>query len=184
MPSRTKFESLAGSRWQAHAYDRVYARATATGTPRLIIAASEEGSRTLLELASVLSGPFSLLYVLVVARGGVSGRYQSPWLDRDELDAAVERFRTFLDSDGRHHLWIHSTPEAATLVYDRHNVIYAYGPLDAFVTVLQTAGYAEADSLPFPTPHAHRYHAAFDEVQTELVALPGWTFSPLRKEDE
>jgi hypothetical protein len=45
----------------------------------------------LLHLAAVLSEPFSVLYVLSVARGGsVEGPISEPWMNRTSLTALVE----------------------------------------------------------------------------------------------
>jgi hypothetical protein len=122
---------------------------------------------------------------LVVHRGaGQPGRYQSPWLTRDELVDFGAKFGSYFDRDGRHHVWLLSPSEQATLVYDRHNVIFAYGPQDKYVKTLRDMGYAEADSLDLPFPHQHRFHAELDSFERELTALPGWHYTPLRKGDE
>ncbi|HVT72904.1 MAG TPA: hypothetical protein VHD61_07190 [Lacunisphaera sp.] len=155
------------------------------GPDRLKIAVSEEGTQILLQLASLLREPFAALYILLVPRGGsAEGRYQSPWMSRSELSDLFERFAAFWDQDARHHLWLFSDPDRATLVYDRHNVIFAYGPIEDYVRVLEAGGYTEAQELPFPAPHTHHYHATLDEQERALVSLPGWSKSPLREGDE
>jgi hypothetical protein len=65
-------------------------------------------------------------------------------------------------------------------VYDQHNVIFAYGPIDEYVRILQSGGDSEASELRFPAPHRHHYHPEFDEQERALAPLPGWTISPLR----
>ena len=139
----------------------------------------------MLQLARLLGEPFAVLYVLLVPRGGSeAGRYQSPWLNRDELNEMFDRHADFWEQDGRHHVWLHSATDEATLVYDQHNVIFAYGPLDEYVALLEAAGYKEASELDFPAPHGHCFHVEFDEMERELASSPGWTRSPLQDGDE
>lgn len=185
MTSFPKFLSRVGNEWVPHRYPRVFVQEKTTGPDRLKIAVSEGGSRVLLELASVLQAPFGVLYVMLVPRGGSRpGRYQSPRLNRAEVAALFDRFGCFWDEDGRHHVWLHSEPGQATLVYDQHNVVFAYGPLPDFRRVLKTLGYSEASELSFPEPHAHQYHRGFDEAERALVSLPGWKPFPLAPDDE
>ncbi|MBK1884501.1 hypothetical protein JIN85_18945 [Luteolibacter pohnpeiensis] len=185
MSALPKFESQVGDEWIVHRYPKVFVREKTSGADRLKIEASQEGTQTMLLLASVLGAPFAALYVLLVPRGGsAEGRYQSPWMSRSELSDLFERFASYWDQDARHHIWLFSDPDRATLVYDQHNVIFAYGPIEDYIRVLETSGYSEAQALAFPAPHTHRYHVAFDQEERDLVSLPGWTKSPLRKGDK
>ena len=185
MTSLSKFESQVGEDWFPHEYPKVFVRETTTGSDRLKIAVSARGTETMLQLAAVLGEPFAALYVLLVPRGGgEAGRYQSPWMSRSQLTDLFERFAHFWDQDSRHHVWLFSHPDQATLVYDQHNVVFAYGPIEDYVRVLETSGYSEAQQLTFPAPHSHRYHLTLDEDERALVSLPGWTRSPLQEGDE
>jgi hypothetical protein len=185
MTALPKFESQDGNDWRLHEYPKVFVRERTTGPDRLKIAASKGGTDLLLQLAAVLSGPFSVLYVLHVARGGsAEGRYQSPWMERHALTALIERIADCLEQDGRHHLWLFSGSDRATLVFDHHNVIFAYGPLEDLVRLLEAAGYSEAPELNYPAPHRHQFHAAFDEDERRITALPGWERSELREGDD
>src|SRR5256885_11137333 len=117
-----KFASrVSGELWLAHDYGNVYAIEKPTdGSKRLRIAVSYSGSQILRTLSKSLQGPFFLLYVLVIFRGGgEQGRYQSEELSHDELEAMFVRYSEFWDSDGRHSVWLRSEADAATLVYDR-----------------------------------------------------------------
>lgn len=93
------------------AYGNVWATEEITGGgSRLVIGAAQRQIETLIELLKDMAGPFWLLYVLVVSRGrGELGRYQSP---EPQTGAAVEAFlnafQEFLESDGRHNVWIAS----------------------------------------------------------------------------
>jgi len=70
------------------------------------------------------------------------------------------------------------------LVYDRHNVIYAYGPVERFIATLELEGLTESKEVRFPNPHAHNYHAEFDSHETAILKNEQWTLSPLRPGDE
>lgn len=52
------------------------------------------------------------------------------------MEGFLREFRAYFESDGRHHIWVSSLQASAlqasaTLVYDQHDVIYAYGPLES-----------------------------------------------------
>lgn len=92
-----------------------------------------------------------MLYVLHTPRGEASaGRYQSPAMSRREFTSLVERFEAFLCSDSRFDLWVHSPSEHATVVLDRHNQLFAYGPLDRFTDVLLGFGYEQGEMSSRP----------------------------------
>jgi hypothetical protein len=79
-----------------------------------------------------------------------------------------QRFGRFLSEDSRHDLWLRSHDDDATIVLDRHNIIYAYGPFDLFEAALLDAG-ARPGSLPLvPDPHVHHYHEEWDKAEREL----------------
>ena len=137
-----------------------------------------------LRLTLALAAPFLLLYVLVVPRGqSEPGRYQSNELSRAELDALFERFGQFWDSDGRHNVWVRSSNDGM-LVYDRHNLIYAYGPLDRFESVLRARGYTITTPLSLDFPHQHSYHQELDHLERELTTQFADNRSELREGDE
>src|SRR3954464_14668934 len=118
---------------RAFAYGNVFSRQTIGGTPRLRIALDGEHDTAVRALVGRLHGPFQLLYVLHTTRTGAPlGRYQSPELDAEAILEFLEEFGPFLTEDSRHDIWLHSRADNATIVLDRHNLIYAYGPLDRF----------------------------------------------------
>jgi hypothetical protein len=125
---------------------------------RLNIGASVQAINLLLKLSDCLSPPFYCLYVLLVGRStSAEGRYQSPLLqDRKELVNFLLDHKELFESDGRHHIWLSAPEEGATLVYDKHNIIYAYGPLPRYESILQQAGYRR-ENFALPFPHGHYY---------------------------
>lgn len=182
-----KFASrVDGELWLAHDYGKVYAiEKTRDGNKRLCIAVSYDGSQVLRTLSRTLKEPFFLLYVLVIFRGGgQDGRYQSGELSHEDLDAMFARYSEFWDSDSRHSIWLRSEADNATLVYDRHNLIYAYGPLERFELVLETFGYTAAPKVPLSFRHQHSYYAEFDSLEQELTSRFADRRSELHPGDE
>jgi hypothetical protein len=173
---------------EPYEYANVWVHETTDRIDRLSIATRSAYVSLLQELAFCIEEPFWLLYVLVVPRGGgEAGRYLSEQtFSFAQLRNFLSEFSAYLQSDGRHNLWIRSASGDGLLVYDRHNIIYAYGPLDQYIQVLRTAGLAQSDdqSLHFASPHSHHYHAEFDESESRLLSEYTWEVSPLRPGDE
>src|SRR5215831_9871590 len=127
---------------------------------RLRTGVSKDQHRLVLDLASLLSGPFKILYVLHTTRIGAElGRYESPVLDGEDIQRFLSRFGPFLDQDARHDFWLHSRDDDATIVLDRHNLIFAYGPIDGFEGMLLKSGLRRVENLRIPEPHVHYYNS-------------------------
>jgi hypothetical protein len=165
-------------------YPNIWARETTSGPDRLAIAPRSGYAQLLGKLCENIAPPFLLLYVLAIPRGGGEpGRYQSNYsFSLSQLQQFLSGYSEFLEKDARHNLWVRS--DEGMLVYDRHNVIYAYGPLERFVAVLQSAGLTESNEVRFPSPHAHYYHPDFDSDEKRILHDEEWTISPLRPGDE
>jgi hypothetical protein len=168
-----------------HDYGLVYEHEKFTNFERLKIAASTNAIEVLRQLSWCLPTPYFSLYVLIVGRGGEQqGRYQSPPLDTaTELTSFLQTFDRLFTSDGRHNLWIGSASNSGMLVYDRHDVIYAYGPLAEYQEVLETLNYRN-QSFSFPVPHIHHYHEENDGEVQQLLNFWDWQWFPLAASDE
>jgi hypothetical protein len=155
-----------------------------TGPDRLCIGVDEAKISLLSKLAFLLPAPYYVLYVLHTTRcGNELGRYQSPALDFHALNDFITEFCEFLTNDARHDLWVHAPEARATLVWDRHDLIYAYGPLERFRAVL-TESLAEGELNSLPDPHVHMYHAEYDDSEGKLLHHFEWSRSPLRAREE
>jgi hypothetical protein len=165
-------------------YPDVWAIENTTGPDRLVIATKSHYVRLLLELARFMDAPYGVLYVLTVPRGGgEAGRYQHPSrLSFDELELFLYTHQELLEQDARNSIWIQSA--SGLLVYDLHNVIYAYGPLESFKATLNASSLHEIQDVRFPSPHTHRYHFQHDETQANILREVDWIVSPLRPGDE
>jgi|SRR5271166_4901219 len=168
-------------------YSNCWALEKTSGPERLVIAPAGGYTTVIEQLTTVMKEPYFVLYVLVIPRNGTAerGRYQSPSpISSEELHSFLRQFQGFFENDGRHHLWIGSADESALLVYDRHNVVYAYGPIEPFAKVLEASGLCKTDVIRFPDPHVHHYNAEFDEEEKRLLAFWPWKAFPLQETDD
>lgn len=135
-------------------------------------------------LVAELEPPYFVLYVLHTPRGeGEPGRYQSPALTRDKFLAFMSRYAVFLSGDGRHDIWAHSPSEKATIVWDRHNLVYAYGPLARFDAALRGMSFEQGEpNAAFV--HQHHYRREFDSDAAAILGEFNWSRTPLQPSDE
>ena len=182
-----KLLTIQGSEWVRHVYpDEFCFETTSAGTQRVCITASTGYVNLLLTLAATLPGPFFILYVLVVPRRtgeNNAARYQSGEVSHAELTAFFEHFEDYLENDGRHHVWIHSHQGSATLVYDNHDIIHCYGPVQIFSTILENNGLKAVEVIQHVGPHGHRYNDEFDNCEEEVLNFFEWRKSPLQPQD-
>jgi hypothetical protein len=175
-----KLSHLVGSEWIEHSFAPVFVleeeRVTG-GVPG--------GDAWVFEtLVTCLSEPFFVLYILHTPRGEANpGRYQSPELTLNDFRAFMGKYREFLASDARFDIWAHSPHDHATVVWDRHNKFFAYGPLQHFVSQLRALGFDEGGIKPLGA-HQHHYRAELDSLAMLLISEYQWSYSPLRPEDE
>jgi hypothetical protein len=172
----------------AWSYEPSYARQVVGGVERLVIAGGSAPVALLRELLEILPPDLWVLYVLVTPRGDgqqdAAGRYQSGQKhSRQEVLALLDRFGDFLNGDGRHNLWL-AAPPAGQLVYDRHDVIYAYGPIAEITALLKARGFVEVEMVRVPVPHSHHYHERFDADQMALLKHWEWVRSELQETDD
>jgi len=166
-------------------YEPSYARQVVGGVERLVIAPGAAPMGLLRELLPLLPEPLWVLYVLVTPRTeAVAGRYQSAKTHtREEVMALLERFENYLACDGRHNLWL-ASPPAGQLVFDRHEVIYAYGPVAEIVARLKEKSFAEVDMIRVPVPHSHHFHQEMDAEEKAILEYWDWAESELQETDD
>jgi len=177
-----KLSHLVGNSWEEFTSAPIFQRQE--GSERLIAALPSGAVELVRSLASSLPAPYQLLYVLHSPRGEAApGRYQSPPLSAEQLDAFLARYSEFLSSDARFDIWIRSAQDGATLVWDRHNLLYCYGPLHRFSARLKDLGFV-AGTPAVPSRHAHNYHPEFDPQARDLINSLDWNHTPLQPQDE
>lgn len=172
------------------AHDNTWMRQQTASYDRLAIAPASNQTQLLIDLSRELQGPFAVLYVLLVSRRSkhLQGRYQSPFpLARRQMEAFFMEFDDYLDGDARHHVWVMElAPDYsanATLVYDKHNIIYAYGPIDRFEASLRAHGLRQGN-VGIPYPHVHSFNDEFDDAEDRVLSHWGWDYSPLQEHDD
>ena len=167
-------------------YPNVWAIEPTTGPNRIVLAPSCSQIDLLLRLIEVIPEPLWVLYVLVVPRGeSEAGRYESVEPQTHEsITQFLRDFKTFFETDGRHHLWIASSTSPAMLVYDRHNLIYGYGPLDEFQKIALESGLQETSEVKLSFAHTHHYNHHFDEDAKRVHSYWPWIRTPLGDGDD
>jgi len=179
-----KITALVGDVERPIEYGDVFIRDVVRGVERLTIAVDHESARCVRLLFSRLTGPFQLLYVLHTTRTGADlGRYESPELSAHEVESFLNKFGRFLSEDARHDFWIRSHGDDATIVLDRHDLIYAYGPVEKFESALKHVCTRTETSPLIPAPHLHHYRAEWDNAERLVLKAFDWLVSPLRESD-
>lgn len=180
-----KFRSVDGEASQRHLHGNTWMLHKINGVDRLIIAPERNHVQLLTDLSKSWSGKRYLLYVLVHSRLGrhMPARYQSrPNLEHADVEKFGAAFRSYLETDGRHHLWVGSVDSpGVSVVYDHHNLIYAYGDLDTYKAKLIERGFSEGQHV-IPEHHAHNFHPANDYYEDKVMGRE-WAPCPLQPMD-
>ncbi|HLP00204.1 MAG TPA: hypothetical protein VK171_16525 [Fimbriimonas sp.] len=166
------------SGWVPLRYADTFVRQNISGVSRLLIASSSNSVDLLSELISFYSGPFQLVYLLVTPpEDQEPARFEVSDVSAETLIGFLSEFREFLSTDGRHHVWIHSSA-GGTLILDEHDWIYAYGSLDALSGFLTERGFGEG--MPeLPYPHIHHEREELDGELDRLLGAFDWKASKL-----
>jgi hypothetical protein len=180
-----KLGHLENSTWVEHIHPATfYLSELEHGVRRLVAGAPNGNSQVFSKLVEALEPPYCLLYVLHTPRGDeLLGRYQSPAISATEFRDFIAEFSPYLSGDARFDMWAHSTAGNATIVWDRHNQIFGYGPMPRFALLLTELGF-EQGAVEVPVPHTHNYHKEFDSQAARLLQAFEWSYSPLREEDQ
>jgi hypothetical protein len=180
-----KFGVIENGTEREHAYGNVWEIESTTGPKRMVIAPSSGHIELLQSLAAGWNDGYFLLYVLLVScRGNRPGRYQSPGpLTAADVRAFCGEYGAYLETDGRHHFWIGSPTDQGTLVYDQHNVIFAYGDLASYERIATGRGLVQGH-VRFPAPHTHQYNEGNDEREDAILSHWEWRWCALQDNDE
>jgi hypothetical protein len=167
-----------------HRYDDVCERRTILGREALVLAPATGHIDLLLRLARELKGPFRLTYVLLVPFGEFAeGRYEfEDLLDYEALERLLTLHRGFFEGDARHHLQIGTESDMPSLVYDQHDLIYAFGPVARWEQIAKEHG-LRPGSPEMPIPHSHHTRREFDLEAESLLSSNRWRREPLGDSD-
>lgn len=171
--------------WHRHDHGNLWAIEPTSGRDRLVLAPSRAHVDLMIELLRALPEPFCILHVLITSRCGshLARRQHPQMLPRSGAAHFLREYEAFFEGDGRHHVWVMSVPAEATIVYDNHDLLYAYGPLERFVGIAAARGMNEGE-IGIPAPHMHGYHEAYDEAEERLLSAVDWLESPLQPGDD
>jgi len=178
-----KFSAGEGLTGPEYDYGNVFAIEKAGTVDRLAIGPSANQIAVMLRLAESWGGEYYLLYILLLSRGEKEdGRYQSPLLSFEQVNRFCRIFGDFLETDGRHHFWIASIDRRGLLVYDQHNMIWAYGDLESYTRILAELSF-KPGAVDVPFPHAHHFHVENDDYVLQMLDNRDWQHSPLQPGD-
>jgi hypothetical protein len=174
-----KMEHLVSGEWREYSHKPVFDRQPLSNSSSRVLFGVPSGDLTVVRtLLRCIEAPLQLLYVLKVPRGDQkAGRYESPLIDWRELDAFLDEFGAFLVADARCDLWISSPSSDGMIVWDEHNLGYAYGPLACFEDALRGLGFTTGRPV-IPAPHSHKFHGGYDPEAEALLAHFAWRYSP------
>lgn len=180
-----KISHQVAGEWVLHSYQPEYSLLSKDSAHPKIVAGVPAGDPMLFtHLVECLEPPYFLLYVLHTPRGeAAAGRYQSPPLSIEQYLEFAKTFGSYLCADARFDIWAHSPAEQATLVWDRHNQLFAYGHIERFLSALGTNGFSKG-VVDVPFPHQHQYRPECDVQAAAVIEAFAWSYSPLRTEDE
>jgi len=174
---------LDGTEVRAIRIDRYEHFSYENGTPCIHVQSSGSMTDLLIRLSTQMTGPWYVLYVLLVSRRDRQvGRYQGIEIC-SHLDLAIflTKYRDYFDGDGRHHIWVGSTTGSDLLVYDHHDKIFAYGAPDKYSSALH--GYA-LEPIQVGGAHAHYYNPEFDCDEDAIFNEWAWRHCPLQESDD
>ena len=109
-------------------------------------------------------------------------------MGREEMERFFGTFRALFEGDGRADVWAASVDENGVphgqIIYDRHEIIFAYGPLDLYEATLRSNGLVQTSEIPTSFPHWHHYRPEFDRDVTSLLEYWEWKICPLHEDDD
>ncbi len=180
--STSKFTAIDGSRY---GYGDIYEHQEGDGWERLAIGPERDHVDVLLSLIEEWSSPdYYMLYISIISHTGKEpGRYESPIVDYLTLKDFLVEYRELLEGFAGHHFWIGNPDGKELLIYDQHNIIFAYGQNERFEGKLLDRGFV-AGQVRIPSPHGHSYPSNFVEREDELFRHFNWNYYELQEGDE
>lgn len=175
-----KYTDLGG---EPFARTSTYAVESAGATKRVVLRPTDSCVSIVNALVHTLPNEVYLLIVLIASRRGRnSGRYQSPLMSLADAKDFLLEFGEFFDRDARSHLWIATPDGRSTIVWDNHQLVYAYGDVVRFEKMARGHGFLPG-SVDLECPHRHNYHHLFDNNEEEVLDRFEWLCLPLQEGD-
>ncbi|MCW5821286.1 MAG: hypothetical protein KIT34_00695 [Cyanobacteria bacterium TGS_CYA1] len=174
--------TLEANQFHGNCYKQV---AADTPYPRVVFATKDGYINLIKECLRIMPEPFHVMYVLIRPMQGIpGGRYLSDEpFSRKEMDLFLNEYGSFFENDGRHHVYFISDDPETFLVYDHHNMIYAYGQQENFLNLLRNKNYSEEEP-EVKNPHYHGFNHNHVVDERNLIASRDWTRHDLTDMDD
>lgn len=168
----------------SYQYDDIFQSEQIADAKRLKIAAKGNHVDLLIKLLEQFPEPFRILYILRIPHSKIeAARYQSQNpLNKKEIVTFLKNFSEFFESDARADIWIKAYSDPSMLVYEHHNLIFAYGDISSIGETLRTCGLTEGH-IELPFPHDHHYNPELDHYEIGIMKVWDWIKTPLMPED-
>ncbi len=175
-----------GHMTEAYFYGNCFKQiAVDTPYPKVLFATDDGYINLIRECLEIMPEPFNVMYLLIRSMNNIEGgRYctDKP-MSLTELNAFLDKFGEFLEGCGRHHIWFISDDPDTFLVYDHHNMIFAYGQQESFLNLLRSKNYKEHEpTIPFP--HYHGFNDTFGLDERDVLASREWVRYDLEPDDD
>lgn len=154
---------------------------------RITVAPKNNQVELMLEIAKGFESPLKIVYMLF--RPGnesvTRGRYLCPEpVQYDDVEIFCSKFREYLETDGRHHLWIFSDNEKGTkqfLIYDNHRLLHVFNDVGRTKAILEKKNFREEEIIvPVPEPHVHLSSSDHNVIETEVLGYWDWVRTPFK----
>lgn len=154
---------------------------------RITVAPKNDKMGLVLEIVRGFKTPLKIVYMLFRPGNDLSvrGRYQTRDPFRfEDVEVFCNKFKEYLETDGRHQLWILSDSEEGTqqlLIYDNHGLIHVFNDVERVKALLEKRHFREEEiTVPVPEPHTHFSYSDNNVFERDLLSYWQWTHSPFR----
>lgn len=178
-----KFGSMHEAYFHGNCFKKV---AVETDYPRVYFATDDGYISLIRQCLEFMPAPFHVMYVLIRNISGnenIGRYYTETQMSRKELNSFLDQFGEFFEGDGRHNIWFISNEPKTFIVYDHHNVMFAYGEQEQFLRLLRSKNYIEKEP-DIPNPHYHAYNYDYGIDETDVLNSREWIRYDLEPDDD
>lgn len=142
---------------------------------RITVAPIKNQIDLMLDILKSFESPYWCLYELLMTRiKNEAGRYQCPYpMSYGDISEFVNKYKYFLETDGRHHMWLGSAKTKQLIVYDRRNIIYVYDDITKIAEYLKSKGFNE-NKISIPFPHTNLFNQENDVNEANILKHFEW----------
>ena len=166
----------------AHTFGNVFEHDQSGESARIILGLDSGWVDFMLDAVRQRTKVMMLFNQVLPRDPGRAGKYTSDLSTKAEATEVLERFRDLIERDARHEFWLSWPDEGDQAVLDNHNRLFLYGRQDVWRHQCEQFRVVEGPVI-LADPHAHFYHAEYDEDVAELLERYAWTFYPALDDD-